>query len=51
MKRIATDIGGTFTDLVTFDEKDGGVEIFKSLTTPDDPSIGLLNTLKLSGTS
>ncbi len=49
MKRIATDIGGTFTDLVTFDEKDGGVEIYKSLTTPDDPSIGLLNTLKLSG--
>ena len=22
MKRIATDIGGTFTDLVTFDEED-----------------------------
>ena len=49
MKRIATDIGGTFTDLVTFDENDGSIEIYKSLTTPNDPSIGLLKTLEESG--
>ena len=36
MGRLATDIGGTFTDLVYFDESTGDLKIAKSLTTPKD---------------
>ncbi|MFH1423045.1 MAG: hydantoinase/oxoprolinase family protein, partial [Planctomycetota bacterium] len=40
--RIGIDVGGTFTDfLLTLD--DGTAEIYKVLTTPDDPSIGTMN--------
>lgn len=48
MTRLAIDIGGTFTDLVLFDEKNGKLTAFKSLSTPSDPSIGVLNTINLS---
>jgi N-methylhydantoinase A len=42
--RIGIDVGGTFTDfLLTSNE--GESEIYKVLSTPDDPSIGLLNGL------
>ncbi|MCG8547261.1 MAG: hydantoinase/oxoprolinase family protein [Alphaproteobacteria bacterium] len=41
--RIAVDIGGTFTDLQIFDGRDGRVGAFKVPTTPDDPSIGVMN--------
>ena len=44
--RIATDIGGTFTDLVYLDEKRGAVEVTKSSTTPADFAVGVLDTLK-----
>ena len=47
MTRLAIDIGGTFTDLVLFDEKNGKLTAFKSLSTPSDPSIGVLNTINL----
>jgi len=40
--RIAVDIGGTFTDLQVFDARDGSVRAWKTPTTPEDPSIGLL---------
>lgn len=43
--KIGIDVGGTFTDfLLTFE--DGNSEIFKVLSTPDDPSIGLMNGLE-----
>ncbi len=48
MTRLAIDIGGTFTDLVLFDEKNGKLTAFKSLSTPKDPSNGVLSTIKLS---
>ena len=48
MTRLAIDIGGTFTDLVLFDEKSGKLTAFKSLSTPKDPSNGVLSTIKLS---
>jgi N-methylhydantoinase A len=32
--RIATDIGGTFTDLIYLDEATGGVGLTKASTTP-----------------
>jgi len=42
--RIGIDVGGTFTDfLLTSNEGDS--EIYKVLSTPEDPSIGLLNGL------
>jgi N-methylhydantoinase A/oxoprolinase/acetone carboxylase beta subunit len=36
--RLAFDIGGTFTDFALLDTRTGKVEIFKTLTTPDDPA-------------
>lgn len=48
MTRLAIDIGGTFTDLVLFDENSGKLTAFKSLSTPSDPSSGVLNTINLS---
>ncbi|MEW2621556.1 hydantoinase/oxoprolinase family protein [Streptomyces sp. NPDC048106] len=44
IRRIGIDIGGTFTDLFVV-EGDGESRIYKSPTTPDDPSVGLLNGL------
>jgi len=42
--KVGIDVGGTFTDFLLADE-DGTSEIFKVLSTPDDPSIGLMNGL------
>jgi N-methylhydantoinase A len=36
--RIGVDIGGTFTDLVVFDDATGSFAVAKTLTTPRDPS-------------
>ncbi len=43
--RIAVDIGGTFTDLECLDEATGEAHSFKTATTPDDPSLGLMNAI------
>lgn len=43
--RIAVDIGGTFTDVVGFDESRGDIVIGKTLSTPDDLLTGILNGL------
>jgi len=43
--KIGIDVGGTFTDFLLAFE-DGTSKIYKVLTTPDDPSIGLLNGLE-----
>ena len=40
--RLAVDVGGTFTDFALLDEESGEVHIAKSLTTPADPSVGVL---------
>ena len=42
MKRVATDIGGTFTDIVWVDEETGELGIAKASTTPDDLAQGVL---------
>lgn len=44
--RIAVDIGGTFTDLQIFDARRGVAEAWKTPTTPEDPSIGLMTGVK-----
>src|SRR5690348_9589669 len=41
--RIAIDTGGTFTDVVAIDEETGAITAVKTPSTPNDPSIGLLN--------
>ncbi|MFQ6014577.1 MAG: hydantoinase/oxoprolinase N-terminal domain-containing protein, partial [Anaerolineae bacterium] len=40
--RVGVDIGGTFTDGVVIGEK-GTIDIFKDLSTPEDPSVGVFN--------
>ncbi len=40
--RIAVDIGGTFTDLQILDARHGVARAWKTPTTPEDPSIGLM---------
>ena len=47
--RIGVDIGGTFTDLQILDGRSGRVCAFKLLTTPEDPSIGLIEGIKAAG--
>jgi N-methylhydantoinase A len=46
MGRMASDIGGTFTDLVFFDEETGELKLAKSLTTPNDLTLGIVNSIK-----
>jgi N-methylhydantoinase A len=45
---LGLDIGGTFTDLIIFDETTGELQHSKSSTTPSDLTIGILNCLKKS---
>ncbi|HEY1292224.1 MAG TPA: hydantoinase/oxoprolinase N-terminal domain-containing protein, partial [Chloroflexota bacterium] len=47
--RIGVDIGGTFTDVVVFDDEDGSVRLAKSLSTPDDLARGVREALVRSG--
>jgi len=46
MYRIGIDVGGTFTDLVAVDSE-GRVAIAKSASTPEDPSIGVMDGIAL----
>jgi len=48
MIRLATDVGGTFTDLVGYDERSGEVFTAKSLTTTDNQSGGVLDAIDMS---
>jgi N-methylhydantoinase A len=47
--RIGVDIGGTFTDLEIYDARTRRVTAFKLPTTPEDPSIGLIDGIKGAG--
>jgi N-methylhydantoinase A len=44
--RVCIDVGGTFTDLVAYDESSGAVDFLKVHTTPGDPSRGVLQAFK-----
>src|SRR6202789_4100194 len=48
---VAIDIGGTFTDLVGFDDKAGKFVEAKSLTTPHELTQGILDCIRKSGLS
>ena len=45
--RFACDTGGTFTDLIVEDQ-DGTLSMYKAATTPEDPVLGVLNSLSLA---
>jgi N-methylhydantoinase A len=45
--RLATDTGGTFTDLAV-EEDNGRVTLYKSPTVPEDPVLGVLDALGLA---
>jgi N-methylhydantoinase A len=49
MIRLATDVGGTFTDLVGYDETTGQLFQAKALTTVHDQSGGVLDTIATAG--
>ncbi len=53
MLSLGIDIGGTFTDVVVLDPRDGRAVIWKESTTPDDPArgamIGTREVLKKAG--
>jgi N-methylhydantoinase A len=44
--RVAMDIGGTFTDVVTYDETTGQLRAGKVLTTPEDLARGVFDALE-----
>src|SRR5262245_13350652 len=48
MGRLAVDIGGTFTDLVYFDNNTGEVVVEKALTTPRDLTEGVQEEMRLA---
>ncbi|HIN59335.1 MAG TPA: hydantoinase/oxoprolinase family protein [Gammaproteobacteria bacterium] len=43
---VGIDVGGTFTDIVVYDDKSGTVSAGKSPSTPSEPSEGVVNALK-----
>jgi N-methylhydantoinase A len=52
MLHVGVDIGGTFTDLFAWDHEAGGrerVREAKVLTTPADPSVGVMGALEVAG--
>ncbi|RKZ12854.1 hydantoinase/oxoprolinase family protein [bacterium] len=44
-KRVAVDIGGTFTDICILNEESGEIRIAKTASTPADPIIGAMRGL------
>jgi N-methylhydantoinase A len=51
MMRVATDIGGTFTDIVTLDEQTGELREAKALSTPRNFALGVLDAFAGRGVS
>ena len=44
--RMGIDVGGTFTDLLLFDDNTGALHLLKTPSTPHDQSIGILTGVK-----
>src|SRR5882672_4047333 len=43
--RIGVDVGGTFTDLIFYDDETGEIRVGKEPTTPAGPETGVLNVV------
>ena len=46
MIKLGVDVGGTFTDLVVFDERTGAIALTKVPSTPESPDQGVLNGIR-----
>ena len=46
--RIGIDVGGTFTDAVLIDDRTGQIHYTKTLTTPANRAVGVINGLEKS---
>ena len=46
--QVAVDVGGTFTDVVVHSNSDGRTVIAKTLSTPEAPSIGVIEGIKIA---
>lgn len=46
MKNVAVDVGGTFTDVMYWDDQTDDVRIVKVSSTPGDQSIGVMNGIR-----
>jgi N-methylhydantoinase A len=44
--RLGIDVGGTFTDLLLFDERSGAMRLLKTPSTPHDQSIAILDGIQ-----
>ena len=44
--RIGVDVGGTFTDLIFYDDESGEVRVGKVPTTPAQPDAGVLTAIE-----
>lgn len=44
-QRVGIDVGGTFTDFVLHNAATGSIDVWKTLTTPEDPTVGIMNGL------
>ena len=44
--RLGIDVGGTFTDLLLFDEHSCAIRLHKTQSTPADQSVGILNGIQ-----
>ncbi len=42
---VGVDVGGTFTDFVAYDEATRSIDVWKNLSTPEDPTDGVLTGL------
>ena len=46
--QVAVDVGGTFTDVVAHSTSDGRTAIAKTLSTPEAPSVGVLEGIRIA---
>ena len=44
--RLGIDVGGTFTDLLLFNDDSGAIQLLKTPSTPEDQSIGILHGIE-----
>ncbi|MGH2460415.1 MAG: hydantoinase/oxoprolinase family protein, partial [Chloroflexota bacterium] len=46
--RVGVDVGGTFTDVLLLDDATGSYHVAKTLTTPEDPTVGVIRAVEAS---
>ena len=44
--RFGVDTGGTFTDVCMFEEETGLIHVWKTISTPEDPSLGIVDVVQ-----